>query len=62
MTVLQRVAEARAAGREVAFSLSDPFVIERHGQDFRALAALDPDRAVGAAGDGEDRHARSQRG
>jgi sugar/nucleoside kinase (ribokinase family) len=28
---------AKAAGREVAFSLSDPFVIERHGQDFRDL-------------------------
>lgn len=28
---------ARAAGRKVAFTLSDAFVIERHGDDFRAL-------------------------
>lgn len=28
---------ARAAGREVAFTLSEVFVIERHGDDFRAL-------------------------
>jgi sugar/nucleoside kinase (ribokinase family) len=28
---------ARAAGREVAFTLSEVFVIERHGGDFRAL-------------------------
>jgi len=28
---------ARAAGREVAFTLSDAFVISRHGDDFRAL-------------------------
>ena len=28
---------ARAAGREVALTLSDPFVISRHGDDFRAL-------------------------
>jgi sugar/nucleoside kinase (ribokinase family) len=28
---------ARAAGREVAFTLSEVFVIERHGRDFRAL-------------------------
>ena len=28
---------ARDAGREVAFTLSDPFVISRHGDDFRAL-------------------------
>jgi sugar/nucleoside kinase (ribokinase family) len=28
---------ARAAGREVAFTLSEVFVIERHGNDFRAL-------------------------
>ena len=31
------IAAARAAGREVAFSLSDAFVIDRHGDDFRAL-------------------------
>jgi sugar/nucleoside kinase (ribokinase family) len=30
---------ARDAGREVAFTLSDPFVISRHGDDFRALLA-----------------------
>src|SRR3546814_11105874 len=30
---------ARAAGREVAFTLSEVFVIERHGDDFRALTA-----------------------
>jgi len=28
---------AKAAGREVAFTLSDAFVIDRHGDDFRAL-------------------------
>ncbi|MEZ5695667.1 MAG: adenosine kinase [Sphingomonadaceae bacterium] len=28
---------ARAAGRKVAFTLSDAFVISRHGDDFRAL-------------------------
>jgi sugar/nucleoside kinase (ribokinase family) len=28
---------ARAAGRQVAFTLSEVFVIERHGRDFRAL-------------------------
>src|SRR3546814_262523 len=28
---------ARAAGREVAFTLSEVFVIDRHGDDFRAL-------------------------
>ena len=28
---------ARAAGRKVAFTLSDVFVIDRHGDDFRAL-------------------------
>ncbi|MEZ5750142.1 MAG: adenosine kinase [Caenibius sp.] len=31
------IAAARAAGRKVAFTLSDAFVIERHGDDFRAL-------------------------
>ena len=31
------IAAARAAGRTVAFTLSDAFVIERHGDDFRAL-------------------------
>ncbi|MFN4113310.1 MAG: adenosine kinase [Sphingomonadaceae bacterium] len=30
---------ARAAGRKVAFTLSEVFVIERHGDDFRALIA-----------------------
>jgi len=28
---------ARAAGREVAFTLSDAFLLDRHGDDFRAL-------------------------
>ncbi len=31
------IAAARAAGRKVAFTLSDGFVIDRHGDDFRAL-------------------------
>ncbi len=31
------IATARAAGRKVAFTLSDAFVIARHGDDFRAL-------------------------
>ncbi|WDF72777.1 adenosine kinase [Novosphingobium sp. KACC 22771] len=31
------IAAARAAGREVAFTMSDAFVISRHGDDFRAL-------------------------
>ncbi|MEZ5689799.1 MAG: adenosine kinase [Caenibius sp.] len=31
------IAAAHAAGRKVAFTLSDAFVIERHGDDFRAL-------------------------
>lgn len=31
------IAAARGAGRKVAFTLSDSFVIERHGDDFRAL-------------------------
>jgi len=30
---------ARAAGRKVAFTLSDAFVIDRHGDDFRELLA-----------------------
>lgn len=30
---------ARAAGRKVAFTLSDSFVINRHGDDFRAMIA-----------------------
>src|SRR5690349_2406023 len=30
---------ARRAGREVAFTLSEVFVIDRHGEDFRALIA-----------------------
>lgn len=33
------IATARAAGREVAFTLSDAFVIERYRDDFRALIA-----------------------
>jgi sugar/nucleoside kinase (ribokinase family) len=33
------IGAARDAGREVAFTLSDPFVIARHGDDFRALIA-----------------------
>jgi sugar/nucleoside kinase (ribokinase family) len=31
------IAAARNAGREVAFTLSEVFVIDRHGDDFRAL-------------------------
>lgn len=30
---------ARAAGRKVAFTLSDAFIIDRHGDDFRTLMA-----------------------
>lgn len=33
------IAAAKAAGRKVAFTLSDAFVIDRHGDDFRALIA-----------------------
>jgi sugar/nucleoside kinase (ribokinase family) len=33
------IAAARNAGRQVAFTLSDAFVIARHGDDFRALIA-----------------------
>ncbi len=33
------IAAARAAGTQVAFTLSDAFVISRHGDDFRALIA-----------------------
>ncbi len=33
------IGAARDAGREVAFTLSDAFVIARHGDDFRALIA-----------------------
>ena len=33
------IAAARNAGREVAFTLSDAFVISRHGDDFRDLIA-----------------------
>ena len=33
------IEHARAAGRKVAFTLSEVFVIERHGDDFRALIA-----------------------
>lgn len=39
-TAMRRaIAAARAAGRKVAFTLSDSFVIARHGDDFRALIA-----------------------
>lgn len=31
------IAAAKGAGRKVAFTLSDAFVIERHGADFRAM-------------------------
>jgi sugar/nucleoside kinase (ribokinase family) len=31
------IGAARGAGREVAFTLSDAFVIERHGADFHAM-------------------------
>lgn len=31
------IAAARGAGRQIAFTLSDAFVISRHGDDFRAL-------------------------
>src|SRR3546814_20882215 len=30
---------SHAAGRKVAFTLSDAFIIDRHGPDFRALIA-----------------------
>src|SRR3546814_12855213 len=30
---------ARGAGRKVAFTLSDALIIDRHGDDFRALIA-----------------------
>lgn len=33
------IAIARANGRKVAFTLSDAFIIDRHGDDFRALMA-----------------------
>ena len=33
------IAVARAAGRKIAFTASESFVIERHGDDFRALIA-----------------------
>jgi len=33
------IGAARDAGREIAFTLSDPFVIARHGDDFRQLIA-----------------------
>ena len=35
----EAIAIARGAGRKVAFTLSDNFVIDRHGDDFRALLA-----------------------
>ena len=33
------IAAARDNGRKVAFTLSDAFVISRHGDDFRSLIA-----------------------
>ncbi len=33
----QAIAAAKGAGRKIAFTLSDSFVIARHGDDFRAL-------------------------
>ncbi len=33
------IAASKTAGRKVAFTLSDAFVIDRHGDDFRALIA-----------------------
>jgi sugar/nucleoside kinase (ribokinase family) len=33
------ISAARTAGRKVAFTLSDAFVISRHGDDFRAMIA-----------------------
>lgn len=33
------IAAARGAGRKVAFTLSDAFVIDRHGDDFRSMIA-----------------------
>ena len=39
LAMRQAIAAARGAGRKVAFSLSDGFVIARHGDDFRALIA-----------------------
>ncbi|MEY4056129.1 MAG: hypothetical protein RL519_1464, partial [Pseudomonadota bacterium] len=33
------ISAARSAGRQVAFTLSDAFVIDRHGDDFRQLIA-----------------------
>jgi len=33
------IADAKAAGRRVAFTLSDTFVVDRHGPDFLKLAA-----------------------
>ncbi len=39
LAMRKAIAAARRAGRKVAFSLSDAFVIARHGDDFRALIA-----------------------
>ena len=39
-TAMRRAIDvARGAGRKVAFTLSDAFIIDRHGADFRALIA-----------------------
>lgn len=35
--IRRAIAIARGAGRKIAFTLSDAFVIERHGDDFRAM-------------------------
>ncbi len=39
LAMRRAIAAARGAGRKVAFTLSDAFVIARHGDDFRALIA-----------------------
>ena len=39
LAMRKAIAAARRAGRKVAFSLSDGFVIARHGDDWRALLA-----------------------
>ena len=39
LAMRRAIAAARDAGREVAFTLSDGFVIARHGDDFRELIA-----------------------
>lgn len=37
LAMRRAIAAARGAGRQIAFTLSDSFVISRHGDDFRAL-------------------------